>query len=312
MPADRRAMVEEAAGRLLTEIGQERERERAAERQRSELEGRVRASLAALGPAGVEAPEGLTLRDAEAAFPLVAEVEGADAGDLAASRDRLRGELIAAERQADRLDAELGLAGQSPDPAECRAEVARLERFAEVRRRGVEIVAEARRRMVARVLPSTERNFRLLLPRLTANRYRDARITDDYRIEVWDEAAGRYVAKSIFSGGARDQFSLALRLAFALATLPEELGTTPGCLFLDEPLSSFDGQRTQALVDLLTRGELAAAFRQIFVISHSRSFDASAFRYRLVLAEGAVVESNLPPLAVGSVASTPVVGDLAP
>jgi len=165
-----------------------------------------------------------------------------------------------------------------------------------VKRRAEEIVGEARRRMVARVLPNTERNFRMLLPRLTAGRYRDARIADDYRIEVWDEAAGRYVAKSIFSGGARDQFSLALRLAFALATLPEELGTSPGFLFLDEPLSSFDGQRTQALVDLLTRGEVAASFRQVFVISHSRSFDASAFRYRLVLADGAVAESSLPPI----------------
>ena len=47
-------------------------------------------------------------------------------------------------------------------------------------------------------------------------------------------------------------------------------------------------------MDLLTRGEIAASFRQILVISHSRSFDPSAFRYRMVLADGAVVESNLP------------------
>jgi hypothetical protein len=62
----------------------------------------------------------------------------------------------------------------------------------------------------------------------------------DYRIRVWDPAAGRYVAKNIFSGGTRDQCSLALRLAFALATLPQELGVAPGFIFLDELLSTFD------------------------------------------------------------------------
>jgi DNA repair protein SbcC/Rad50 len=111
---------------------------------------------------------------------------------------------------------------------------------------------------------------------------------------VWDDSAGRYVSKNLFSGGARDQFSLALRLAFALATLPEELGTTPGFIFLDEPLSSFDGPRTEALVRLLTTGLVAESFSQIFVISHSRSFDPSVFQYRLEMRDGRVVESDLP------------------
>ncbi len=148
--------------------------------------------------------------------------------------------------------------------------------------------------MVAKVLPNTERNLRFLLPLLTADRYHDARITEDYRIEVWDQTANSYVAKSIFSGGTRDQFSLALRLAFALATLPQELGTTPGFVFLDEPLSSFDSQRPRALVDLLTRGHIAANFMQIFVIAHTRSFDPAAFPYHLRLEGGQVVESDLP------------------
>ena len=283
-----------AAASLQGAIGQATERGRSAAAESAETQERLRRGLGAL--LGSEAPwEGpLALGAVESAFPLVAEVGGLGIGETEARRDLLRAERISAERQAARLSSELGLDGGTLDPEGCRGEVARLERTIEVKRRAAEIVVEARKRMVARVLPNTERNFRMLLPRLTVGRYRDARITEDYRVEVWDEAAGRYVAKSIFSGGARDQFSLALRLAFALATLPEELGTSPGFLFLDEPLSSFDGPRTQALVDLLTRGEVAASFRQIFVISHSRSFDASAFRYRLVLADGAVAESNLP------------------
>lgn len=100
--------------------------------------------------------------------------------------------------------------------------------------------------------------------------------------------------KKVFSGGARDQISLALRLAFALATLPGEHNIRPGFLFLDEPLSSFDQSRTQALVELLTRGLIRQSFQQIFLVSHSQSFDAALFDFRLKMESGRVIESTLP------------------
>jgi DNA repair exonuclease SbcCD ATPase subunit len=101
------------------------------------------------------------------------------------------------------------------------------------------------------------------------------------------------VAKEIFSGGAKDQFSLALRLAFALATLPQERGTAPGFIFLDEPLSAFDLPRTEALIALLTEGYIARSFAQIFLVSHSRAFDPGRFTHYLRLHEGAVAETTL-------------------
>jgi DNA repair exonuclease SbcCD ATPase subunit len=123
----------------------------------------------------------------------------------------------------------------------------------------------------------------------------------DYRIRVWDQTAQRYVAKNLFSGGTRDQCSLALRLAFALATLPQELGIAPGFIFLDEPLSAFDAQRAQALVNLLTTGIIAQQFAQVVVISHQHAFDRHAFQYHIRMDSGQVVESDLP--AVSSQAS---------
>jgi exonuclease SbcC len=88
---------------------------------------------------------------------------------------------------------------------------------------------------------------------------------------------------------------LGLRLAFALATLPQELGTTPGCIFLDEPLSSFDVRRTRALVDLITGdGLIARSFAQVVVISHSSTVDARQFPFPLRMDGGRVVESDLP------------------
>jgi DNA repair exonuclease SbcCD ATPase subunit len=143
-----------------------------------------------------------------------------------------------------------------------------------------------------------------LLQQLTGGRYRDVRLTPeesndqsstmDYRIRVWDRAAGRFVAKNLFSGGTRDQCSLALRLAFALATLPQELGVAPGFIFLDEPLSAFDAQRAQALVELLTTGIIAQQFNQVVLISHSHAFDRDAFHYHVRMEGGQVIESDLP------------------
>ena len=111
---------------------------------------------------------------------------------------------------------------------------------------------------------------------------------------MWDPAAGRYVAKNLFSGGTRDQCSLALRLAFALATLPQELGVAPGFIFLDEPLSAFDAQRARALVELLTTGIIAQQFSQVVLISHQHAFDRAAFHYHVRMEAGQVVESDLP------------------
>jgi exonuclease SbcC len=110
---------------------------------------------------------------------------------------------------------------------------------------------------------------------------------------VWDERGGAFKEKNIFSGGTKDQFSLALRLAFALATLPQERGSAPSFIFLDEPLGSFDNERADALIDLLTEGEIARAFDQIFLISHVH-VDERLFTHRVVLENGRVVEMDLP------------------
>jgi len=178
------------------------------------------------------------------------------------------------------------------DLKECEAEVARLAREIEVKRRVTKIVKMARESILEKVLPNTEQNMALILPALTDGKYKDAHIDEDYKIGIWDEEAMRYVAKKVFSGGERDQFSLALRLAFAIATLPQELGTSPGFIFLDEPLSSFDRERREGFLSLLTRGLIRTHFRQIFLISHQALTD-ELFDYHIELDDGQIVSSDL-------------------
>jgi exonuclease SbcC len=127
------------------------------------------------------------------------------------------------------------------------------------------------------------------LPALTDDRYNMARIDEkDYRIEIFDRDAKRWRGKGVFSGATQDQFSLALRLAFALSTIPSSRGARPGFIFLDEPLSGFDFQRRKGFMKLLQE-ELPQYFDQIIVISHLEALQEE-FPYNLQLEAGQIIQ----------------------
>jgi uncharacterized protein YhaN len=274
-----RASAAETGGALATS----HERVRVAERRMAEVDSE-------LGQLAVDQSQ-LSARES-----LPAEALQEQELALQQERRELFGQVAALRDRQTALEQQLVLQAVALDFATADRELAAFEEQSQVRKQAFRIVTLARRNIVGKVLPSTIRNMGLLLPLLTNDRYRDVDIDPEtYKIKVWDESARAMKAKDIFSGGTRDQFSLALRLAFALATLPEELGTAPGFIFLDEPLSSFDSIRTNALVNLLTRGPVAANFEQIFVISHSRAFDEALFDYHLQLDAGRLTSSDLPP-----------------
>lgn len=196
----------------------------------------------------------------------------------------------------ERFERELGLVGENVNVQAAELELRAEQREQSQRKYSAEIVARARRRIVQQVLPATMDYMRRILPQLTRDRYHDAELdAESFKIRVWDERAGQSGAwkeKNIFSGGTKDQFSLALRLAFALATLPQERGASPGFIFLDEPLGSFDDDRAQALLFLLTEGEIGRAFDQIFLISHV-PVPESKFTHRIRLENGTVTQNSI-------------------
>lgn len=226
-----------------------------------------------------------------------AEVPGeVDEAELQSRRDELRERVGFLRQQQVELETNLGLVGETLDAEAEQVALADKRRELQVREKAQDIVELARRRIVEQILPNTMEHMRQVLPVLTMERYYDAELTDDYRIRVWDERAGQggdWKEKNIFSGGTKDQFSLALRLAFALATLPEERGSAPSFIFLDEPLSSFDTERARALLHLLTEGQIAQSFDQIFLISHVR-VNPELFNYHITVDQGRIVESDLP------------------
>jgi DNA repair exonuclease SbcCD ATPase subunit len=147
----------------------------------------------------------------------------------------------------------------------------------------------ARDTVFGSVKKNIEKNMMKFLPLLTANRYKVARVDEkNYKIEVYDTEARRWRIKGIFSGATQDQVSLALRLAFALSTLPMSRGVVPGFIFLDEPLSGFDEERKRGLLELLTKGDIAKQFAQIIVISHSEQLKEE-FSHMVHLDRGKII-----------------------
>ncbi len=239
-----------------------------------------------------------------AVWPLVGEYSAQDRAHLENECARLEQELSQFERQERELSQQLQTGGQKLDLEQARLRMQQQERSYQTKQRGNLLIHAVDERLLRKMLPRTEYYMQHMLPLLTGGRYHDIQLSTEsaesvvsggpFQLRVWDSAAGEYVPRSALSGGAADQLSFALRLAFAVAALPKELGAAPGFLLLDEPLTSFDRNRTQALVDVVTGETLSQHFEQVLFISHSAAFDPAMFPYHLYLESGLVVESNLP------------------
>jgi exonuclease SbcC len=285
-----RRRLDELQAAIARAQGEREARQRTAQGLIAQAQGDLRGLRA-----GLALSDAASLGEVEALLTRLQSIEVGDEAALQTEREELLRRVGSLQDRQQALEAELGLTDEVLDVEQCRQELAGKQRELAVRERAWRITETARRRVVEKVLPSTLDHLRRLLPQLTQDRYHDAELTEDYKLRLWDERAGEHGAwkeKNIFSGGTKDQFSLALRLAFALATLPEERGAAPGFIFLDEPLGSFDEERAGSLLALLTTGEVAQAFEQIFLISHVR-VSPHLFNYHLTLDGGRVVESDL-------------------
>lgn len=154
------------------------------------------------------------------------------------------------------------------DPERINQEYNKLEKEITKMNYAMKIVDTTRETILKAIRPRTESFMQKILPILTSDRYHYVEIGDDYKLKVYTSLKKEPLEKTIFSGGTQDQLSLALRLAFAMATLPQDKGIQPKFIFLDEPLGSFDEDRAKGLLYLLTEGEVAEHFDQIFVVTH--------------------------------------------
>ncbi len=123
-------------------------------------------------------------------------------------------------------------------------------------------VDRARRRIV----PQIRAYFSHILGKLTAGRYHEVELDEDFDLSVFSPERGGLVDISHLSGGTADQMFIALRLALARSTGIGDGGPGRPFLFLDEPLSAFDTDRRALFMALLRT--MQPNFQQIFLISH--------------------------------------------
>jgi exonuclease SbcC len=116
------------------------------------------------------------------------------------------------------------------------------------------------------VMERTRKHVYFLLPKITNNKYRDVKITEDFKVKVYSPEKNEYEDINSLSGGAMDQVLFSLRLAFTNAILGGRSRSKGFSLFLDEFLGSFDQSRRDETLKMLK--DLKDDFRQIFLISH--------------------------------------------
>jgi exonuclease SbcC len=168
----------------------------------------------------------------------------------------------------EELDRYLSEHADLPARVQAQEEIVRkLERRMRVVKQAINAVQTIGESLRNRVRPGVQGYMGSILPALTSSKYRAAILDEDYNLRVWDPDAGEYKPKDVYSGGTEDQFLLAMRLAFALALLPEVKGQKPEFVFLDEPLGSSDEIRRSGILQYLAE-DLSQKFKQIFIISH--------------------------------------------
>ena len=118
----------------------------------------------------------------------------------------------------------------------------------------------------SRFAPGIAKIMSRLLPRFTKGRYNHVQVENDLTVKAYSTEKSDFVYLSELSGGTVDQLFLSLRLAFSQAIMSARVGrNNRQFLFFDEPIISFDEQRSCSFLDLLA--DYNKNFVQIFVIS---------------------------------------------
>ncbi len=265
-------------------------------------------------------PASFTRAELVVVWPLIDQYNSEDRNHLEAERAILARELQQVEQQELHLSQQLQTGGERLDLQQAELRLRQQERSYQTRKYGSRLIQAVDERLMRKMLPLTEYYMQQILPLLTAGRYHNVKLFTEpeegaigggpIQLRVWETAAGEYIPKMALSGGAADQLSLALRLAFAIASLPSELVAAPGFLLLDEPLSSFDHGRARSLVDVVTGDLLGQHFEQILFISHSSAFDQAMFPYHLYMDNGIIVDSNFPVVQSSTVSVPPSNGHI--
>ncbi|MHC4598115.1 MAG: ATP-binding protein [Planctomycetota bacterium] len=151
-----------------------------------------------------------------------------------------------------------------------------MEHDLAVRRALVELFGETVTNVKNRFGPAIGRLVGRILPKITKERYGKVQVTADLDISVFSRERNDFAYLEEVSGGTRDQVLASLRLGLAQALLHARMGgDRRQFMFLDEPISSFDEERSLLFLDLVKN--FSENFEQIFVTIHMVGSTPSAY-----------------------------------
>ena len=155
------------------------------------------------------------------------------------------------------------------------SQIQNIERSMEVSKVAVTFLEDTIVSANKRFAPSLSRIMSRIMPRITKGRYQNVQATENLEIKAFSTEKNDFVNLSELSGGTVDQLFLSLRLAFSQAIMTARVGSSSRqFLFFDEPIISFDEQRSNSFLDLLL--DYSENFVQVFLIS-PRSYEEINF-----------------------------------
>ena len=105
-----------------------------------------------------------------------------------------------------------------------------------------------------------------LIERITSGKYAKVDLDENYGVRVFDGEEAFPIEQ--FSGGEKDVFALAARLALSRVVGGQALNR-PRFLVLDEVFGALDQERRRQVLDVLCRlTQESEDFRQLFIVSH--------------------------------------------
>jgi DNA repair exonuclease SbcCD ATPase subunit len=147
--------------------------------------------------------------------------------------------------------------------SELEAEAARARGEMDLRLDACRLLDETAASMRHKMAPSLTRFVRRLLPRLTAERYREVKVEENLEIKVFSSEKSDFLSVLELSGGANEALGLAFRLALSQTLIGARSRQTQ-FVFLDEPFKMMDAGRSMST--LRTLRELSPDLKQFFII----------------------------------------------
>jgi exonuclease SbcC len=125
------------------------------------------------------------------------------------------------------------------------------------------LFSEFRVHLIGRIRPSLSKRTSHLFQEMTAGRYQEIVLDENYNLRVYDR--NEHFPINRFSGGEVDLANLCFRLAISVE-MAATAGIEQSFIILDEIFGSQDAERQRMIFDGL--GRLKSRFRQIIIISH--------------------------------------------